>query len=161
MLWGKTKMEEKNYREYLLEYAKREFDIANFDHTELSKSMLNFLEEAAEFTNNEPHLIKQLVNILNLLVDNFPIVPITEDDFVEEFYQKENETEYKIWRCTRYKYVYRTEDGRYWNDRAIGFRLKGSSETDIMYTSQGGINSKQEIQLPYYPEQKIIIVDKM
>jgi hypothetical protein len=154
-------MEEKTYKDYLLEYAKREFEAANFDHTELSKSMLNFLEEAAEFTNNEPDSIRKLVDIFHLLLNRFPIVPITENDFVEEVHKEDGKPDHKIWRCTRYEHVYKTEDGRYWDDRAVGFKSKGSSDKDVVYVYQGNNSSKQEIQLPYYPNSEIKIIDEL
>jgi hypothetical protein len=152
-------MNEKTYGDFLLEYAKREFVCAKFDDTKLSVAMLNFLEEAAKFTNNEPDNIKKLINILNLLVDMHPIVPITEDDFVEEIYKEDDKPYYKIMRCTRYKYIYKTEDGRYWNDRAIGFRKVGQELNNIFFIYQGNLGSKQEIKLPYYPETIIKTID--
>jgi hypothetical protein len=154
-------MEEKTYKDYLLEYAKREFEAANFDHTELSKSMLNFLENAAEFTNNEPDSIRKLVDIFHLILNRFPIVPITENDFVEEVHKEDGKPDYKIWRCTRYEHVYKTEDGRYWDNRAVGFKLKGLSDKDVVYIYQENNNSKQEIQLPYYPNSEIKIIDEL
>jgi antitoxin component YwqK of YwqJK toxin-antitoxin module len=154
-------MQEKTYKEYLLEYAKKEFEVAKFDQTELSKSMLNFLEEAANFTKNEPESMKKLVDIFHLLLNRFPIVPITENDFVEEIYKEDGKPDYKIWRCTRYEHVYKTEDGRYWDDRAVGFRLSDSSNDDVIYMYQGQNGSKREIQLPYYPDNKIEIIDSL
>jgi hypothetical protein len=153
-------MEEKTYKDYLLDYAKREFKAANFDHTELSKSMLNFLEEAAEFTNNEPDLIRKLVDIFHLLLNRFPIVPITENDFVEEVYKEDDNPEYRIWRCTRYEHVYKTEDGRYWDDRAIAFKYKADINSHTIYSYQCDLSSKQQITLPYYPKQRIEYINK-
>jgi hypothetical protein len=143
---------EKKYGDYIIEYAKREFACANFDETELSKSMLNFLEECAKFTNHEPESMRKFVDIFHMLLHRFPIVPITENDFVEEF----PAPNYKILKCTRYEYIYRTPDGRYWNDRALGFRYKGSSDNDVFYDA----SSKQQIELPYYPDNKIMLIDR-
>jgi hypothetical protein len=150
---------EKKFIDYLIEHAKQEFECANFHHTPLSHSMLNFLEESAEFTNNDPSLMKELVNILNLLIDKMPIVPITEDDFEEFIYREENRVEYRIWKCKRYEHVYKTEDGKYWDDRAISFRKANSHPLDKFYLYQSNMSSKQEIKLPYYPKEQVIVLD--
>ena len=146
------------YLDFLLNYAKREFKIAKCEDTELSKAMLNFLEVACNHTNNEPENIKKIINMLNLLVDMHPIVEITEDDFVEEVHQEDGKEDFKILRCTRYEHVYK-EDGRYWNDRAIGFRRFDQGPNDIMFTTQGHLSSKQEIQLPYFPTTRVVMVE--
>lgn len=148
-------MNEKAYSDFLLEYAKKEFACAKFDDTELSVAMLKFLEEAAKFTNNEPDNIKKLINILNLLVDMYPIVPITEDDFIEET----QKLDYNM-ICPRYKYIYKTEDGRYWDDRAIAFKYKDDLNSPTMYVYQSGLSSKQQVTLPYYPGQRVEYIDR-
>jgi hypothetical protein len=139
------------YVEHLLEHARRELKITNFDQTELGDIILKFLEQSAKITNNDTNSMYQLVNMLSLLIDQKPISPITEDDFIEEEYFEGNNS-IKIWRCTRYQHLYKTEDGRYWDDRAIAFRFADSSSSDRIYLYQNGRSSKQEITLPYYPD---------
>jgi len=146
----------KKYIDYTVDYAKREFDAAELKLEDMN-FMIKFLKESANFTNNEPDYMKQLVLILSKILDRFPIVAITENDFVEEIYKEEGKPDYKIWRCTRYPYVYRTEDDRYWNDRAIAFKFKDElNSPNVFYTWK----SKQEIFLPYYPEAKIEFLER-
>jgi hypothetical protein len=151
---------EKKFIDFVIEHAKREFACSGFNQTKLNDSMIKFLEDAAEFTNNEPENMKKFVNILYLLIDQFPITPITENDFVEEIYKEGNNPPYKIMRCTRYFPLYKTEDGRYWDDRAIAFKYKDDSDSHIFYRYQSKNSSKQQVTLPYYPGQRFEYIDK-
>jgi hypothetical protein len=147
------------FTEHLLEYARRELKITNFDQSELGNTILEFLEQSAKITNNDTASMKQLANLLTLLIDQKPISPITEDDFVEETHTEGNMS-VKILRCNRYEHLYKTEDGRYWDDRAISFRFADSPELDRMYLYQSGRSSKQEVTLPYYPDSRIEVISR-
>ena len=131
----------------------------NFDKTELGDTILKFLEQSANITGNNSESMKQLANMLILLIDQKPISPITEEDFEPEVITDGNRV-FKSWRCTRYDYLYKTEDGKYWDDRAVVFKFAGGAESDRMYLYQGDRNSKQEVTLPYYPNARIEIIDK-
>ena len=151
---------EKKFIDFVREYAKREFACANFDQTELSKSMMKFLEDSAEFTNNEPDNMRKFVDILHLLINQFPITPITENDFFEDVYKEDGKPDYKVMRCTRYYPLYKTEDGCYWDDYAIAFKYKNDPHSPTMYRYQAGLCSKQQVTLPYYPGQRVEYIDK-
>jgi hypothetical protein len=150
---------EKKFIDYLVERTKREFNCSNFNDTELIESTLNFFKLCAKFTNNNPDDMKKFVDILHLLIDDIPITPITENNFVEEIYKEGENPEYKFWRCTRYKYLYKTIDGKYWDDRAIAFVYKDDLNT-VFYTYGNKLNSKQQVTLPYYPTQRLEYIDR-
>jgi len=103
--------------------------------------------------------MKQLCSLLPRLIDQLPIAPITEADFAPEYHSQGDNT-VTLHRCTRYFWVYRTEDGKYWDDRAVAFKFADSEGSDRMYIYQSGNSSKQEITLPYYPNQTIKIISK-
>lgn len=147
------------YIDHLLNYAKKELKITNFDQTDLGQTMLSFIEQSAKITDNDSESMKQLCCLLPRLIDQLPIAPITEEDFVPEYHSQGDNT-VTIQRCTRYAWVYRTEDGKYWDDRAVAFKFADSADTDRMYIYQSGNSSKQEITLPYYPNQAIKIISR-
>ena len=142
-----------NFSEHLLNYAKTELKITNFDKTELGDTILKFLEQSANITGNNSESMKQLANMLILLIDQKPISPITEEDFEVETHLEGDRT-VEILRCTRYPYLYKM-DGKYWDDRAVAFRRANSAESDKMYIYQSGNSSKQEVELPYFPREEI------
>jgi hypothetical protein len=145
--------------DHLLNYAKKELKITNFDQTDLGQTMLNFLEQSAKITDNDTESMKQLSNMLVLLIDQRPISPITEEDFEDEVHA-EGDNIITIKRCTRYQYLYKAVDGKYYDDRAIAFRFTDSYESDRMYLYQSSRSSKQEVTLPYYPEFKVEIISR-
>lgn len=142
---------------YLLEFARKELELINFDKSELHEPILNLLETMIKVCNNNPSVMKQIANIIPLLVEKKPLSPITEDDFELEYF---SENDITMYRCTRHPYIYKTEDGKYWNDRAIAFRFEDEPDTNKMYLYQCGNNSKQEIELPYYPSEVVKIIEK-
>jgi len=148
-----------NFIEHLLEHARRELKITNFDQTEFGNVVLNFLEQGSIITNNNQETMKNLSEILKLLIDKLPISPIHEGDFVEEIYH-EGDRSITMYRCTRYQHLYRTEDGRYWDDRAVAYKFRDSKDADIMYLYQTNFNSKREVFLPYYPSREVIVIDR-
>ena len=146
---------EKQFVDYLTEYAENELKIINFNKTNLGSTMIQFLQESAELASNDRDVMKMMAQMLERLIDMEPISMITENDFVEE-----ERPDGKIMaRCTRYPYVYRSPDGKYYNDRAIVFKRKGEPSNNKQYIYQGKLSSKQEISLPYYPAEQIIYLD--
>lgn len=147
------------YTEHLLTYARRELEITNFNQTELGETILKFLEQSAKITNNDLVSMKNLASMLLLLIDQQPISPITENDFIEEEYF-EGTNSVKLWRCVRYQHLYKTEDGRYWDDRAVAFKFADSSDSDKMYLYQNGRSSKQEVAMPYYLSHRVDVISR-
>lgn len=146
--------------DHLIKYARNELKITNFDQSEISETILKFIEQSAKITNNDPESMKKIANLLPLLIDQFPISMITEDDFIKETHC-EGDKNATICRCTRYEYLYQTGDGKYWDDRAITYKFKDSNnDSEKMYLYQTKYNSKQEVFLPYYPGSKVVIIDR-
>lgn len=139
----------------LLEYARTELKTINFDQIDIGNTILQFLEQSAELTGNDASSMKQLANILLLLIDRYPISPITEDDFQLEQHG-ENLT---MMRCTRYPYIYQSSDGKYWNDRAVAFKFKDAPDGDIMFLYRPN-GSKREITLPYFPSMAVEYINE-
>ena len=147
------------FKEHLSAYANSELELAGFDQTEFGKTSLKLLDNLADLTNGDPDTMKQLCSLLPRLIDQLPIAPITEADFAPEYHSQGDNT-VTIYRCTRYSWVYRTEDGKYWDDRAVAFKFVDSADADRMYIYQSGNSSKQEVTLPYYPEFKVEIISR-
>lgn len=143
---------------HLLEFARQELKLTHFDQSELNTPILDLLEHSSKMCNNNPETMKQIVNMIIRLIDRSPLAPITEEDFEIETYV-EGDRSLEILRCTRYPYLYK-QDGKYWDDRAIAFRFSDSAETDKMYLYQTGMNSKQEISLPYFPSETIKVIER-
>jgi len=139
------------YKKHLTDFATTELRRIGFLDIPIGETILTLLEQSSDISNDDPKVIKQIFAMLSKLIDNEVLSPITESDFVDEG----NE----IKRCTRYPYLYQSEDGKYYDDRAIGFRKKDSNTNDIMYIYQSGNSSKQEVDLPYIPITKIELID--
>lgn len=144
-------------KEYLKKYAETELELTGFDKTDVGKTILQLLDELSDVTKGDASTMKQICGWLPRLIDGIPISPITEEDFKPEYYGNNNEN-LLVMRCTRYPYVYKSNDGKYWNDRAVGFKFKNAPETDIMFLYKPN-GSKREITLPYYPTMLIEELD--
>ena len=59
---------------------------------------------------NQPRLMKSVTKQIGYLIDKKPLALITEKDFVGD-------------KCTRYEYIYKAQDGKYYNDRAVVFKM--------------------------------------
>jgi hypothetical protein len=138
----------------LLEFAKTELKLINFDQSDLYEPILSFLKYNAKECQNNTDTMHQVVNLLTKLIDNNLLSPITEDDFELE-YQDDTIT---IYKCTRHPYIYKDSNGKYWNDRAIAFQFDDNTNGDKVYLYQSGNNSKQEVELPYTPKETIKII---
>ena len=146
-------------KDHILKYAKRELELSGFDKSPLAAPILNFLEAACDMTDGDEDAISQLVGMLDRLGRSMPIAAITEEDFEEEAHSQDSNT-VTIMRCTRYPYVYKMPDGKYYDDRAMAFRYSDSAPEDRMYLYQCGNSSKQEIELPYYPTETVVTMDR-
>jgi len=141
------------FKQYLREYAERELELIGFMETDFGKTCLKFLEDLADIAGSNPESMKAVCEILPRLIDKQPLSAITEADFETETYVEGNRS-VVIERCTRYPYLYK-QDGKYWDDRAIAFQKEDSAPKDRMYVYQNGNSSKQEVELPYFPQEKI------
>ena len=141
------------FKQYLREYAERELELIGFMETDFGKTCLKFLEDLADVADSDLESMKAVCEILPRLIDRRPLSAITEADFETETYVEGSRT-VEIERCTRYLYLYK-QDGKYWDDRAIAFQRADSQPGDRMYVYQSGNSSKQEVELPYFPSERI------
>jgi len=146
------------FKEHLFAYANRELELAGFNQTEFGKTVLKMLEDLADLTHNNPQTMKQLCLLLPRLINREPLTAITEDDFEVETHSQ-GDRSVEISRCTRYPYIYKSIDGKYWNDRAVAFKFKNSPETDLMFLYRPN-GSKREITLPYYLTTDVEEIDQ-
>jgi hypothetical protein len=148
----------KSYKEFLIAHTENELKLLNFNQTKFNDSTINFLKDLTDISDSNPDMMKQLLDMIKLLVDFQPISEITELDFEPNCY-KERENITAFMKCTRHPYIYKTLDGRVWNDRAIGYKFANDENSNIHFIYQDGLNSKQEITLPYYPSIIVKIIN--
>jgi hypothetical protein len=115
--------------ESVLDHSRRELQLLGLDHVGIDDVVVDFIKGLQAKIGNQPGVMKSIVKYVGHLIDKKPIAPITDADFDEHG------------RCTRYEYIYRAEDGKYYNDRAVAY--------EEQYVYQGQRSSKREITLPY------------
>ena len=147
-----------DFKQHLRKYAERELELIGFMQSEFGPACLDFLEKCADVAGNDLESMKKIFEIVPRLIDRRPLSPITEADFEAETHV-EGDHSLEILRCTRYPYLYK-QDGKYWDDRAVVFSRADSADTDRMYLYQTGYNSKQEVDLPYFPKEEVKIIQK-
>jgi hypothetical protein len=125
----------------VLKHTDTELGLLGLDRTPLGPAIRTFIKELHGTLGNQPGLMKSLLKQVGDLIDKKPLAPITEKDFVDD-------------RCVRYPYIYKDQDGRYYNDRAVVFK-KGN---DIQYVYQGQNRSKREITLPYILREEVVLI---
>ena len=145
------------FKQHLRQYAEHELELIGFMESEFGAACLEFLEKCADVAGSDPESMKRVCEIIPRLIDRRPLTAITENDFEAETYT-EGDRSVEILRCTRYLYLYKM-DGKYYDDRAVAFRREDSAETDRMYIYQCGNSSKQEVELPYFPNEDVRTLD--
>lgn len=131
-----------NFKEYILDFSKTELEKINFLDIEVGNTMLELVSQVADLCDSNPEKMKCVMQMLIDIVDQKPLSPITEEDFVEEKIEIQGK-EKTIYRCNRCYYVYKDADGKYYNDRAIAFI---DNKTGIIFYTG---DSKREIEIPY------------
>ena len=127
--------------EGVLKHSETELKLLGLDQTPLGPAIITFIKELHGTLGNQPVIMKNILKNIQDLIDKKPIALITEKDFVDDI-------------CTRYEYIYKAQNGRYYNDRAVVFK-KGN---DTQYIYQGQNRSKQEITLPYFLHEETILL---
>ena len=125
----------------VVKHSETELKLLGLDQTPLGPAITTFIKELHGTLGNQPGLMKSLLKQVGDLIDKKPLAPITEKDFVDD-------------RCVRYPYIYKAQDGRYYNDRAVVFK-KSYDDPDSQY--RGG-PSKQGITLPYILREKVVLI---
>jgi Holliday junction resolvasome RuvABC ATP-dependent DNA helicase subunit len=128
----------------ILQYSENEMRLLNFDKNGLSDVIIKFIKELHGHVGNQPVIMKSILKNIQDLIDKKPIALITEKDFVDDI-------------CTRYEYIYKAQNGRYYNDRAVVFK-KSYDDPSSQYVYQGQHRSKQEITLPYFLHEETVLL---
>lgn len=128
----------------VVKYSKTELKLLGLDQTPIGPVIITFIKELHGTLGNQPGIMKSLLKQVGELIDKKPIALITEEDFVND-------------RCVRYPYIYKDQDGRYYNDRAVVFK-KSYDDPNSQYVYQGQERSKEEITLPYTLRERIVLI---
>jgi len=130
--------------EGVIKHSETEIHLLGLDQTNLGPLIVDFIKNLQETLGNQPTAMKSILRTMINLIDKKPVAPITETDFVDD-------------KCTRCSYIYKSKDGRYYNDRAVVFK-KSYDDPSSQYMYQGQQGSKQEITLPYVLREEIVII---
>jgi len=128
----------------VVKYSETELKLLGFDQTPLGPAIITFIKELHGTLGNQPGLMKSVIKQVRDLIDKKPIALITEEDFVDD-------------RCVRYPYIYKAQDGKYYNDRAVVFK-KSYDDPSSQYVYQGQHRSKREIALPYVLREEVVLL---
>jgi hypothetical protein len=130
--------------EGVLKHSETELELLGLDQTPLGPSIITFIKELHGTLGNQPSLMKSVTKQVGDLIDKKPLAPITEKDFVDD-------------RCVRCEYIYKAQDGKYYNDRAVVFK-RSYDDLSSQYIYQGQHRSKQEITLPYVLREEVVLL---
>ena len=128
----------------VVKYSETELKLLGFDQTSLGPAIITFIKELHGVLGNQPAIMKYLLKQVGDLIDKKPLALITEKDFVDD-------------RCVRYPYIYKDQDGKYYNDRAVVFK-KSYDDLSLQYLYEDERCSKQEITLPYVLREGITLI---
>jgi hypothetical protein len=130
--------------ESVIKHSETELKLLGLDQTPLGPAIITFIKELHGTLGNQPSLMKSVTKQVGDLIDKKSVAPITEKDFVND-------------KCVRCSYIYKSEDGKYYNDRAVVFK-KSYDDPSSQYMYQGQQWSKQEITLPYILREDIVLI---
>lgn len=130
--------------EGVIKHSETEIHLLGLDQTNLGPLIVDFIKNLQETLGNQPTAMKSILKTIGHLIDQKPVAPITEIDFVDD-------------KCTRCSYIYKSKDGRYYNDRAVVFK-KSYDDPSSQYMYQGQQGSKREITLPYVLREEIVLI---
>ena len=128
----------------VIKHSETELHLLGLDQINLGSLIIDFIKNLHQTLGNQPTAMKSILKTTADLVDQKPVAVITEADFVDD-------------RCTRCPYIYKSEDGKYYNDRAVVFK-KSYDDPSSQYMYQGQKRSKQEITLPYVLREEIVLI---
>jgi len=149
-------MSQKHRVDYILEFAQRELSLASFDNQPIASSTLTFIKDLCDLTKCQPKAMTHFVDVVQKLIEMKPITPITEKDFEPQEIETGNGTTVTRHACTRWSSIYKADDGKYYDDQAVVFRVKDRPDMGSMCIYQGSLSSKKEITLPYVIDPQIV-----
>lgn len=118
-----------------------------FSNTSIEENYLKLLLDIESVSQGNEYLMHHLSSFLVRIILGYPLTPITENDLLDEG------NGYK--RSKQYKFLYQAPDGKFYDDRYFVF-VNFKNYSDRRYIYNKNQNSKQEVQLPYYPEERPI-----
>lgn len=142
--------------DYILEHAERELKFAELDKHPISSSTLTFIKDLCDITKCEPNAMTHYIHVLQRLIEMKPITPITKDDFEPQYINIGNGNTITRHVCTRWSTIYKDNDGNYYDDQAVIFRVKNQPNLGSICIYQGLLNSKKQIKLPYVIDPQIV-----
>jgi len=107
-------------------------------------------------TQCQPKAMTHFTHVLQQLINLKPITPITTDDFEPQEVNIGNGTTVTRHACTRWSSIYKADDGKYYDDQAVIFRVKNRPDLGSMCIYQGSLSSKKEITLPYVVDPQVV-----
>ena len=148
-------MSQRERVDLIYRYAQRELILSKLDNLPIAYSALAFIKDLCNMTNCEPNAMLQFIHVLQRFTEMKPITPIIEEDF-EAQHDTGNGKTVTHYVCTRWSSIYKTEDGNYYDDQAVKFRVKNRPDVGSMYIYQGSLTSKKQIELPYVIDPIIV-----
>lgn len=149
-----------DHKNYIVSFAEKELELANLKDKKIGKVVLEFVSNLSKVTDGTPRTMLPILDSIRNIIEHRPITPITSKDFRPKKIDSGTKEDYILEVCERYPSVYKDEDGKYYDDRAIGFTIENKSDLKIIFIYQNEISSKQEIQLPYFPTTEIVQLTK-
>lgn len=149
-------MTNKHRADYIVLYAQRELTFAKLDNLPITSSALTFIRDLCNLTKCQPNAMAHFIHVIQRLIEMKPITPITKDDFEPQHIDTGNGITITHYVCTRWSSIYKTDDGNYYDDQAVEFRVKNRPEIGSMYIYQGSLTSKKQIELPYVIDPQIV-----
>jgi mRNA-degrading endonuclease YafQ of YafQ-DinJ toxin-antitoxin module len=151
-----TMIIEKQRVDYIIEYTQRELSLANFDNHAIASSTLTFIKDLCDLTKCQPKAMTHFTHVLQHLINMKPITPITTNDFEPQEVDAGNGSMVTRHVCTRWSSIYKADDGKYYDDQAVIFRVKNRPDLGSMCIYQGSLSSKKEITLPYVVDPQVV-----
>jgi hypothetical protein len=135
-----------------IEYATKELEINGLLHTDIGKQMIQLLETAWKFGNQNKVMVNNVIDMLDRVNNKLPLLPIEEDGMIPIPHANGPDQ----MRHSRYYPVYQDEDGKYYDDKAVAFISNDGSAT--YFYGNGEYNSTKEVEFPYYPQPRYVFI---
>jgi hypothetical protein len=150
-----SNMPNKESKEIFLKYCESEFELIGLKDTNLGKSSINLLQEIYQHTNGDEIFMELFIDMIHRLNLGLPLSPLQEQEIIEEQHLDGNVCA----RHPRYFHVYKDlETGKSYDEHGI---IWINHEGTRCYGINNSINSKIEIEFPYYPEPKYLNLPKI
>ena len=143
----KTKMK----NEYI-EYAEQELQKNNLINTDIGKLIMQLIETSLKFGDGNAFMLFHISDMLDRLTKKLPLLPLEENEMVDTPVLNSPSQ----LRHSRYFPVFKSGDGKYYDDQAIAYITPHGGYTYFYGNSE--YNSTKEIQFPYYPKPQYVYI---